>query len=45
MKNVAKKYNQLQRIKSLEQTVGMIWNVVKKQGEELQKLKVEDKTE
>jgi hypothetical protein len=41
----AKKYNQAQSIKALEQTVIMIWNVVKQQGEELQKLKGDDKAE
>ena len=43
MKNVAEKYNQSQSIKALEQTVIMIWNVVKQQGEELKKLKGDEK--
>jgi len=33
-----KKYNQLQRIKINEKIIGTIWNVLKKQGEEISKM-------
>jgi|TARA_B110000908_G_C10132657_1_gene392970 hypothetical protein len=33
-----KKHTQLQRIKINEQIIGTIWNVLKKQGEEISKI-------
>ena len=34
-----KKYTHLQRIKTLEKIVGTMWEVLKKQGEEIKALK------
>jgi len=39
-----KKYTQLQRIKTLEQIVATMWEVLKKQGEKLKELTDETKT-
>ena len=33
-----KKHTQIQRIKTLEQVVGTMWEVIKKQGQKLQEL-------
>jgi len=36
-----KKYTQLQRIKTIETVVGQMWEIIKKQGEEIKNLKDE----